>query len=108
MNTIPSNTHNIVSDSMFHSHHTNYNDLLWHYRLGHVPFIKMKGISSIPMKFPPKQPFICNICPMDRQTKLPFPPKTHTTSKLFELLHVDLWGPYHVPTYDNLKFHYPS
>lgn len=39
-------------------------DLLWHNRLGHVPFIKMKGISSIPVNFAPKQPFFCPICPI--------------------------------------------
>ncbi|XP_019260646.1 PREDICTED: uncharacterized protein LOC109238613 [Nicotiana attenuata] len=32
---------------------------LWHNRLGHVPFVKMRGISSIPVKFTPGQPFIC-------------------------------------------------
>lgn len=29
-------------------------ELLWHNRLGHVPFAKMKGIHEIPTKFTPK------------------------------------------------------
>lgn len=40
---------------------------------------------------------------MARQTKLPFPSKSHTT-KIFELIHVDLWGPYYVATHDNFKY----
>lgn len=36
-------------------------DHLWHTRLGHVPFGKMKGISTIPFSFAPKQPFTCTV-----------------------------------------------
>ncbi|XP_075080014.1 uncharacterized protein LOC142165337 [Nicotiana tabacum] len=48
-------------------------NVLWHNRLGHVPFVKMKRITSIPANFSPKQPFTCTICPMARQERLPFP-----------------------------------
>ena len=41
---------------------------------------------------------------MARQSRLPFPPKTHTTTGIFELLHVDLWGPYQTTTHDNFKY----
>lgn len=47
-------------------------NLLWHYRLGHVPFVKMKSILSIPVVFSSKQSFFCPICHMARQTILPF------------------------------------
>ncbi|XP_019233596.1 PREDICTED: uncharacterized protein LOC109214159 [Nicotiana attenuata] len=82
----------------------NHVDVLWHNRLGHVPFVKMKNISSFPVTFSPKQSFNCTICPMARQERLPFPQKTNTTNKIFELLHIDLWGPYHVPTHDKYKY----
>ncbi|XP_070035124.1 uncharacterized protein [Nicotiana tomentosiformis] len=78
-------------------------DYLWHNRLGHVPFIKIWKISTIPANFPPKQPFICSICPMARQAKLPFPERTTSSTKILELLHVDLWGPYHIPIQDNYR-----
>ncbi|XP_075108848.1 uncharacterized protein LOC107790769 [Nicotiana tabacum] len=32
-------------------------NVLWHNRLGHVPFVKMKRIASISANFSPKQPF---------------------------------------------------
>ena len=79
-------------------------DLLWHNRLGHVPFVKMRNIPTIPIKFSTKQPFICTICPMARQVRLPFTPSTTHSKNIFELLHIDLWSPYHVPTYDNYKY----
>lgn len=45
-----------------------------------------------------------NICPQARQHKLPFPDsKSHTTT-LFELVHVDTWGPYHTSTHEGHKF----
>uniref|UniRef100_A0A0V0GUF5 Putative ovule protein n=1 Tax=Solanum chacoense TaxID=4108 RepID=A0A0V0GUF5_SOLCH len=64
----------------------------------------MKGISTIPVQFSSKQPFLCSICPMARQERLPFKPSTTTTSHIFELLHVDMWGPYHTITYNNFKY----
>lgn len=94
-----------VSSSSYNvaSHNDNVH-LLWHYRLGHVPFVKMKGM-PIPVNFSPKQPFFCSICPMARQVRLPFPDKTTTSSSaIFELVHVDLWGPYHVATHNNYKY----
>ncbi|XP_019260138.1 PREDICTED: uncharacterized protein LOC109238158 [Nicotiana attenuata] len=87
-----------------HSWSENNVNVLWHNRLGHVPFVKMKRITSIPVNFSPKQPFTCTICPMARQERLPFPQKTSTSNRIFELLHVDLWGPYHVPTHDKHKY----
>ncbi|XP_070029778.1 uncharacterized protein [Nicotiana sylvestris] len=65
-------------------------DYLWHNSLGHVPFVKMRKISALPVSFAPKQPFVCSICPMARQTRLPFPERTTSSTKIFELLHVDI------------------
>lgn len=93
-----------VLDNSFNSFPTDSTNLLWHYGLGHVPFVKMKGISFIPVNFSPKQPFFCPICPMAKQSRLPFPPKSNSSTNIFELLHVDLWGPYQTPTHDNFKY----
>jgi len=96
LNSLFDNKNNVVSADVSVSSSllkADSTDLLWHYRLGHVPFVKMKGIPSIPVNFSPKQPFLCPICPMGRQTKLPFQPSIHRSSVIFELVHVDLWGP---------------
>lgn len=86
---------------MLDKHDVNF---LWQNRLSHVPFVEMRVISSIPANFSPKQPFICSICPMARQARLPFPHRTNTSTQNFQLLHVDICGPYYVTTHDNYKY----
>lgn len=41
---------------------------------------------------------------MARKTRMLFPESTTNTTKVFELLHVDVWGPYNIPTRDG--YHY--
>lgn len=41
---------------------------------------------------------------MARQIKKPFPESTITTSKSFEVLNGDLWGPYHIETDDGYNY----
>uniref|UniRef100_M1ANG9 Integrase catalytic domain-containing protein n=1 Tax=Solanum tuberosum TaxID=4113 RepID=M1ANG9_SOLTU len=41
---------------------------------------------------------------MARQERLPFPHSTHTSTRIFQLLHIDLWGPYHMVTHDNYRY----
>ncbi|XP_070031507.1 uncharacterized protein [Nicotiana tomentosiformis] len=55
-----------VSDSM-------NSNKLWHLRLGHLPYHAMKNIKNISLSSTDKHLFPCDICPMARQSKLPFP-----------------------------------
>ncbi|XP_019228638.1 PREDICTED: uncharacterized protein LOC109209766 [Nicotiana attenuata] len=55
-------------------------DLFWHQRLGHIPFARMKSIPFVSSKVSSEQSFICSICPMDRQQRLPFPDSSIHTS----------------------------
>lgn len=41
---------------------------------------------------------------MARQSRLPFPERTTLTTKIFEILHVNLWRPYHIATHDRHKY----
>lgn len=79
-------------------------DVLWHFRLGHVPFSKMKLISDISSCLSPKQSFPCSVCPLARQTRLPFPDSSIQSSSPFQLIHVDTWGPYHSPTSGGARY----
>ncbi|XP_075083355.1 uncharacterized protein LOC142167098 [Nicotiana tabacum] len=58
---------------VYNSSHSAINkmDFLWHFRLGHVPFSKMKLISDISSCLSPKQSFPCSVCPLASQTSLP-------------------------------------
>ena len=41
---------------------------------------------------------------MAKQHRLPFPNSTTVSTSSFQLLHIDVWGPFNTPTYDGHKF----
>ena len=71
--------------------------------MGHVPLNVLKKITSISISCDSTLNH-CNICPISRQIRLPFPVSTSRATCSFDLLHMDVWGPYKVPTYDGMKF----
>nr|XP_016507541.1 PREDICTED: uncharacterized protein LOC107825227 [Nicotiana tabacum] len=79
-------------------------DCVWHNMLAHVPFAKMKCISEISHVISYVQSFPCDICPMAWQTRIPFPDSSIHTFKPFQLIHVDIWGSYHTPTYSGSRY----
>ncbi|KAK9061154.1 hypothetical protein SSX86_018334 [Deinandra increscens subsp. villosa] len=79
------------------------NGSIWHTRLGHLPIYKLKQLplnSSTPFD----SLVSCDICPKARQHKLPFPHSTRSSSHVFDLIHIDVWGPYSTPTYNGFKY----
>lgn len=47
----------------------------------------------------------CRVCPLAKHTRLPFPSSTSKSCANFELLHLDVWGPYSTQTFDgNIYF----
>lgn len=62
----------------------------------------MKNISFI--SFPSNYSCVCDICPLARQTRLPFSISHVTFKRVFELVHMDTWGPFKVPTYHGYKY----
>ena len=78
---------------------------VWHNRLGHLPLYKLKTLNlcnkeSVSVDFDHS----CEICSKARQHKLPFGHSTIQTSSTFQLIHIDLWGPYHTKTYTNQSY----
>ena len=47
---------------------------------------------------------LCDVCPRAKQQRLPFQLSTISTCELFELIHIDTWGPYHTKTYSRHRF----
>ena len=76
---------------------------LWHYRLGHTPNQKLQLISEIKAQVN-KEKSICMVCPMAKFTKLPFPVSDSHAKERFELVHIDTWGPYRVPTRGKYRY----
>ena len=68
--------------------------MLLHLRHGHIPFQRLKLMYPTLKISCVEESLICTICPLTRQNWLSFP---HSKIKLkhpFDLLHIDLWGPY--------------
>ncbi|XP_074373858.1 uncharacterized protein LOC141714225 [Apium graveolens] len=72
---------------------TSANLNLWHHRLGHAPIDKVKQISNLP-NLPKHYSTVCLTCPLARFTKLPFPSSESHSKVAFDLVHLDIWGPY--------------
>lgn len=70
---------------------------LWPLLLGHLPFSHIFLVkNNVSVKHASNS--FCQICLDARQTRLPFPHRTIKTTKPFEILHVDVWGPYKAVT----------
>lgn len=70
---------------------------LWHHRLGHASISAIKKITNLKQSTSEKNNQICTSCPMAKFTKLPFSTSVSKASDIFELIHMDIWGPYKVP-----------
>lgn len=65
---------------------------LTHARLGHASVSKMKHLDFCKCK--DLKEYFCDICCVAKHHKLPFTASKSIAEKVFDLLHVDLWGPY--------------
>lgn len=72
---------------------------LWHQRLGHPSEKVVKMLPAVrSSSLRKKLSKVCDICPMAKQTRDSFPVSLNKASRVFELVHCDLWGPYSVPS----------
>jgi len=78
---------------------------VWHMRLGHV---SSSGMSIISKQFPfipcIKNAPPCDACHYAKQKKLPFSHSSIKSSAPFDLLHIDLRGPYSTPSFLGHKY----
>ncbi|KAL2230511.1 UNVERIFIED_CONTAM: Retrovirus-related Pol polyprotein from transposon RE2 [Sesamum indicum] len=65
---------------------------IWHRRLGHASQNVM--IHTRLVKESKVQENICETCPLAKQQRLSFPLSVSTSDFCFDLMHIDLWGPY--------------
>ncbi|XP_075076501.1 uncharacterized protein LOC142163146 [Nicotiana tabacum] len=96
---------NVVFNSCFVFSDPNVKEKLWHYRLGHLPLRNMKKISSDYVHSCSSFSSPCAICPMARQSKLPFPTSSISIKNTFEMIHVDTSSLSSNPTLPTTKFH---
>lgn len=67
------------------------NPEIWHQRLGYPHVQVMRKLSAA---------IDCPICPLAKQSRLTFPTSISRISRPLEMIHLDVWGPYKIPTHD--------
>ncbi|CAN1320219.1 Retrovirus-related Pol polyprotein from transposon RE2 [Linum perenne] len=73
---------------------------LWDFRLGHSSLDSLcKSLGSKNLNA-----FHCKVCPLAKQQRLKFPCSDSQATSVFDLIHVDIWGPYSVPSLDGRRF----
>lgn len=80
---------------------------LWHMRLGHPSPSRFKLLSSLLHINNVDLHNNCSICPLVKQTRLPFSQSSISSHFTFNFLHCDVWGPHKVPTHlvEHFFFH---
>ena len=77
---------------------------LWHARLGHLLDLKLRILSHAIPSLHSSWNKDCQVCPMDKLKRLHFSFNNKISSYAFDLIHMDVWGPYSVPTLDGFKY----
>ncbi|KAJ0913978.1 putative RNA-directed DNA polymerase [Helianthus annuus] len=76
---------------------------LWHSRLGHpsdqvLAVLKDKfGVKNVDHG-------LCDVCHRAKQVRVPFPLSEHKSKSIGDLVHLDVWGPYKVSSYEGYKY----
>ena len=77
---------------------------LWHSRLGHPSDVKVHSLSHV---FPFLQHCCiksCTVCPLAKQKRPPFRIDNKRSSHSFDLVRMDVWGPFSVLIFDGHRF----
>lgn len=77
---------------------------LWHNIIGHVPINKLRQILLDSYHVIDHYLDSCFTCSQAKQTKLPFPKSSCVSLNSFDLVHIDIWGPYKHSTFDGHKY----
>ena len=78
--------------------------LLWHRRLAHSSIKSVQDICGRTIDACKSVVDDCEICPLAKQTRLPFTNSDTRSDRAFALLQLDVWGPYNTQTFDGNKY----
>ncbi|KAL4346779.1 hypothetical protein GQ457_17G003030 [Hibiscus cannabinus] len=67
---------------------------LWHIRLGYTSRQRMRHFTSIHSEIPVGYPNEYEICHLAKHKRLPFPVSSTSSASVFNLVHMDVWGPF--------------
>jgi hypothetical protein len=77
---------------------------LWHNRLGHTSPSRLRFIAQNFLNFSIQSNNTCHVCPLAKQSRLPFHSSVISSTKPFALIHCDIWGPYRHPSISGARF----
>ena len=80
---------------------------IWHYRLGHPSSQRLALMKSIVPNYNScnnNKVFECNVCPLAKRKRLPFPHSINTSLSCFDLVHANIWGHYSTLTLSSSKY----
>ena len=79
---------------------------IWHQRLGHPSHTKIDILSKLLKLSNVKNNHsdLCIICPLAKQKQISFPSNPKLSKAPFDLIHIDVWGPFQTPTHDGYKY----
>ena len=78
--------------------------LLWNYRLGHHSIKVLKYITLGKENIDIIACNKCSICPLSKQTRWNFHTIISRPIEVFDLLDLDVWGPYRAATHNGCRF----
>lgn len=79
---------------------------LWHHRLGHPSSNVLRKVSSSLPSFKTNvsDNSHCTICPLAKQKRLAFVSNNNLASQPFDLIHLDVWGPFSVDSIEGFRY----
>lgn len=78
---------------------------LWHHRLGHLSHSTFSQLHKTVSDISCNSHFLtCDTCHFAKQKCLSFPVSKSSCNKIFELIHVDIWGPYSISSIQGHRY----
>ena len=90
----------LLPPSCNHAHASTH---LWHSRLGHPSSSRLQFLAKNVLHFPFSNN-ACEVCPLAKQTRLPFHLSSISSSKPFSLIHCDIWGPHKIASFSGARY----
>ena len=84
--------------------HVSHTSSIWHRRLGHPSPARLKLLSNVLSPGTVSLEHNCAVCPMAKQTRLPFSLSSISSHVPFALLHCDIWGPHKLKSTSRARY----
>ncbi|KAL2246506.1 UNVERIFIED_CONTAM: Retrovirus-related Pol polyprotein from transposon RE2 [Sesamum indicum] len=72
-------------------------NILWHARMGHASLAAIKRIPDCNISRDSLE-IKCDVCPQAKQSRVSFNISDSRSAAIFDLVHLDVWGPYKTPS----------